>query len=446
MIAVGPRLRSGFFTLIELLVVIAIIAVLMALLLPALTTAREKARRTSCINNLNQIGKSLASYVVRSGGYFPSWTAYDVMGVSENAARTGYLSREFLGVYTDRQGNSIAAVSVTTGTFLRGNYTSAPLSHNRTIACGQNFDGTHPAGTEGSLSHQPVGLGFLVTGDYADAKMLYCPSAVDMYPDATRKGAKYARYRSPSRLGDWKHAGGYDGETLLRGKWDDFPWWHRVGFADLSRDAGRWFRAVQSSYMYRNTPYIYSVGQTTFWAWYSTELGWTHSSCDPNRDRYPGVRGFPVPWTKPQVYSHTLGPMLKTGKMLGGRAIVSDAWSRFCIWAETENTMSNNDYGAIAYDNISPGRGSQCHRDGYNVLYGDFHVNWWGDPQQQFMWTHGVRNGGVGSNRWRARGTGYLELTLDDMKNGFWQWHQLDRAAQVDVDAPCGSLYTGVVE
>lgn len=250
----------------------------------------------------------------------------------------------------------------------------------------------------GRLHAGPQGPGYLVFGGYMpDARAFFCPSGGDygvrnaagtvgpFNIDWSNQGGRCVR-----DVRDLKAIGGYDAQSIMYGDWGGLnrsrgygtncsggiwggwsneyyqnytaagttPGWiapyrarHYNGEGCSYCPAGpagrtSWDVMVMSHYMYRNTPVTIFNGE-----YYASSL-------------YPALQ---LTWIKPKLMVSQGTASFKTSKTLGGRVLLTDTWAR--TWWDQSETK--------------PGCGSQFHRDGYNALYGDWHMNWLGDSDQQ---------------------------------------------------------------
>jgi len=405
-------LRWEGFTLIELLVVIAIIAILAGMLLPALAAAREKSRRSACINNLSQSSKALQSYCGDYGEYFPSYSAWGVKieGYSTDPGNNGSSKCNDLASYTDPKLTANNVVYTALGSWKYGVYTkwTCPPLYFRAIFAGNRntADNYLSRADAGMLNMGPIGLGTLMSAGYLDqAGVFFCPTSTNMASegwDNTAANSQPYDAVAATSLTDLKRAGGTDTHSIMYGDWN----WMIAAPANPVPYSSAWggsyanMRVVLSNYAYRLVP-------TTVY----------NTSADPNSAR--------MLYATPKRTVADGEPVFKTQKLLAGRAVVADAFAK-----------------AGNVPTTQPGRGWFGHRDGYNVLYGDWHAKWYGDPQQSLMYWKAL--GAPASAEFRLGCSNNVIADFESAGTAYkvggavLQWHLLDVDAGLDVgvDAP----------
>jgi prepilin-type N-terminal cleavage/methylation domain-containing protein/prepilin-type processing-associated H-X9-DG protein len=325
---------------------------------------------------------------------------------------------------------------------------------------------------EGNFNMGPRGAGYLLYLEYMnDARSYFCPTSegATFNNDLEGYGLRIFGYHGYGDYGfSWNHNSvknlmGFSSQFLCRkDQLEDIGGHNRDAwvYGDYSKQSIRLYqpsarstfhenyRGWMGSYMYRNIPVAYlSYPNRGGDNWWATRMGNTDLDRDFVADKWWRLR---IPNTKPPVMKEIMwGPSFKTAKTQGNRALMSDSWVRY---------LPHPDF--LAYpdvmERVADAASGHGGGEGYNVLYGDLHVEWYGDVDKRFLYwpsreAPGIYNycqendymvftnsayNHLATTTWSSWPEGKGRGAYRDNWASLYAWHILDEFNGVDVGAP----------
>lgn len=378
-----PRFSRRGFTLVELLVVIAIIAMLVSLLLPAVQSAREAARKTQCINRMRQLGIAAANFE-SANGWFPAGR------LSPDWAKNGEPQESYTNYNSVNQNAPIG--SETTG-FKSVHVWILPFMEDNAIY--QMIDFDRPQVLQMTRNGRPYNINYQA---YATAEdMFLCPSDGNTVRVISENNYRY----------NFGGSTPYAGAAASKAQTDTLSY-SQDGFSVKGNGAFTIGDKGLSTGKYTD-----GLSQTAFFA--ERDKG---SGVNPREDlptstdivTMPGRQDAPVPRDVIMRKCGAMAPELSNFNfMSAGRWLPGSDWSNGWPFAAYSSTMYNHvappnwsgmDCGTYSSIPDTPGEHAiisarSSHTGIVNVTFGDAHVESIADDVDLAVWrAMGSRNGG----------------------------------------------------